>query len=410
MFFVLIIFALLIIAGAIYSAIAARKRREELFELATRLGLDFRREDDYELADRFGFLDKLAQGSNRYAFNILSGSYRQNQVLVFDYHYETHSTDSKGRRQTHHHYFSFFILLLPVSFPELKITREGLLSKIAQALGYDDIDFESAEFSRAFCVRSKDRKFAYDVCNAQMIEYLLANRDLSLEVEGPALALAFDHRLSASGDRKQPEPPAGDSVAPARIPVYKGLTMVPLIILAVVVLLPVVWVVVQYNWLVSLRNYISESWSNIDTELKRRYDLIPNLVATVKGYAAHEREVLERVTQLRERCVANNGSPAEQARDENQLVDALKQMLVVVENYPQLKADQHFLKLQQELITTENRIQAARRFYNGNVRDYRNKCETFPSNLVAQMFGFQPQEFFSVPPSVKEVPDVEFAK
>ncbi len=183
-----------------------------------------------------------------------------------------------------------------------------------------------------------------------------------------------------------------------------------LIILVVIVLLPVVWVVVQYNWLVSLRNYISESWSNVDTELKRRYDLIPNLVATVKGYAAHEREVLERVTQLRERCVANNGSPAEQAKDETQLVEALKQLLVVVENYPQLKADQHFLKLQQELITTENRIQAARRFYNGNVRDYRNKCETFPSNLVAQMFGFQPQEFFSVPPSVKEVPDVDFAR
>ena len=186
--------------------------------------------------------------------------------------------------------------------------------------------------------------------------------------------------------------------------------MMPLLIIPLVVLLlPVIYVVVQYNWLVSLRNYISESWSNVDTELKRRYDLIPNLVATVKGYAAHEREVLARVTQLRQRCVANNGSPAEQAKDETQLVDALKQMLVVVENYPELKADQHFLKLQQELIATENRIQAARRFYNGNVRDYRNKCETFPSNLVAQMFGFQPQEFFSVPPSVKEVPDVEFA-
>jgi LemA protein len=120
--------------------------------------------------------------------------------------------------------------------------------------------------------------------------------------------------------------------------------------------------------------------------------------------------VLERVTELRARCVANNGSPGEQARDEVQLVDALKQMLVVVEDYPQLKADQHFTRLQQELITTENRIQAARRFYNGNVRDYRNKCETFPSNLVAQIFGFQPREFFSVPPSVKEVPDVEFAR
>ncbi len=196
--FIFILFALLVIGLAIYSVIAARKRREELFQLASRLGLDFSPGNDYGLADRFGFLDKLAQGSNRYAFNVLSGAYRQNQVLVFDYHYETHSTDSKGHTQTHHHYFSFFILLLPMSFPELKITREGILSKIAQALGYEDIDFESAEFSRTFCVRSKNRKFAYDVCNARMMEYLLANRDLSLEIEGPALAIAFDKRLSAT--------------------------------------------------------------------------------------------------------------------------------------------------------------------------------------------------------------------
>jgi hypothetical protein len=196
--FIFILFGLLVIAGAIYSAIAARKRREALFEFAARLGLNFSAGNDYEIANRFSFLDKLAQGSNRYACNVISGSYRQNEVLVFDYHYETHSTDSKGNQQTHHHYFSFFILLLPASFPELKITREGLLSKIAQAFGYDDIDFESAEFSRTFCVRSKDRKFAYDVCNAQMMEYLLANRDLSLEIEGPALALAFDKCLSAA--------------------------------------------------------------------------------------------------------------------------------------------------------------------------------------------------------------------
>ncbi len=181
------------------------------------------------------------------------------------------------------------------------------------------------------------------------------------------------------------------------------------VILFLVVLVPALFVVVQYNGLVSLRNYINESWSNVDTELKRRYDLIPNLVATVKGYATHEREVLDRVVELRNRCFANNGSPAEQAKDENQLVDALKQMLVVVENYPQLKADQHFLKLQQELINTEDRIQAARRFYNGNVRDYLNKCEIFPSSIVASMFNFSPREFFSVPPSVKEVPNVEFA-
>ena len=195
---IFILFAALVIAVAIYSAIAARKRREELSLLAGRLDLEFNPQNDPSLADRFGFLNQLAQGSNRYAFNVLSGPYQHNDVLVFDYHYETHSTDSKGNSQTQHHYFSFFILLLPVNFPELRITREGLLSKIAQALGYADIDFESAEFSRAFCVRSKDKKFAYDVCNPQMIEYLLANRDLSIEIENNALALAFSRCLSAA--------------------------------------------------------------------------------------------------------------------------------------------------------------------------------------------------------------------
>ena len=172
------------------------QRREALAALAMRLGLNYQAANDSSLAARFQFLDALAQGSNRYAFNVLSGSFEQREVLVFDYHYETHSTDSKGRRQTHHHYFSFFILLLSQRFPELRITREGLFSKIAQAFGYDDIDLESAEFSRAFCVRSKDKKFAYDVCNGQMMEYLLANRDLSIEIEAGALALAFNKQLS----------------------------------------------------------------------------------------------------------------------------------------------------------------------------------------------------------------------
>jgi LemA protein len=185
--------------------------------------------------------------------------------------------------------------------------------------------------------------------------------------------------------------------------------MIPVLVAILLVAgLLAVFVLVQYNSLVALRNYNRESWSDVDAELKRRYDLIPNLVAAVKGYAAHEREVLERVTELRNRCAANNGPVADQANDENQLVDALKQMFIVVENYPQLKADQEFLKLQTELINTENRIQAARRFYNGNVRDYRNKCESFPSNLVARTFNFQSHEFFSVPPSVAEVPNLDF--
>lgn len=181
-----------------------------------------------------------------------------------------------------------------------------------------------------------------------------------------------------------------------------------LILLAAAALLPALYVIVQYNGLVGLRNHIAEAWSNVDTELQRRYDLIPNLVAVVRGYAAHERDLLERVTALRDRCFANRGSVNEQARDEVQLVDALKQLLARVENYPQLKADRQFLELQRELVNTEDRIQAARRFYNGNVRDYRNKRETFPSSLVAGLFNFPSAEFFSVPPAVREVPDVEF--
>ena len=181
-----------------------------------------------------------------------------------------------------------------------------------------------------------------------------------------------------------------------------------LIVVAAVVFLPILYVVLTYNGLVALRNHIRDAWSNIDTELKRRYELIPNLVATVKGYAAHEKEIFERVTQLRARCLASQGAIREQAASESQLVDALQQLLAVVENYPQLKADRHFLELQRELVNTEDRIQAARRFFNGNVRDYRNKCEIFPSNIIAGLFGFESQDYFSVRPSVREVPDLDF--
>jgi LemA protein len=183
---------------------------------------------------------------------------------------------------------------------------------------------------------------------------------------------------------------------------------VPFAVVAVIVLLPVLYVILTYNTLVALRNHIRDAWANIDTELKRRYELIPNLVATVKGYAAHEREIFERITQLRAQCMASRGNPNQQAADENQLVAALQKMMMVVENYPQLKADHNFLELQKELVNTENRIQAARRFFNGNVRDYRNKCETFPSNLIAGSFGFQPQDYFNVDPAVREVPKAQF--
>lgn len=192
----MIVVVLVIIAiGAIYGMIRARKRLEGLFELAQRLGLDFSAAEDYALADRYNFLKQLAQGENRYARNVLSGTYQQNQVLAFDFHYETH-TQGKSGRQTHHHWFSFFILTLPAFFPDLTIRRENFFTKVAEVFGYQDIKFESAEFSKAFCVRSPDKKFAYDVCNAKMMEYLLANRDLSIEIENQVLALAFDTCLS----------------------------------------------------------------------------------------------------------------------------------------------------------------------------------------------------------------------
>ena len=182
-----------------------------------------------------------------------------------------------------------------------------------------------------------------------------------------------------------------------------------LIVFAAIFFLPIVYIILTYNSLVALRNHIRDAWGNIDTELKRRYDLIPNLVATVKGYAAHEREVFDRITQLRAQCMASKGRPHEQAVDENLLVDALQRLMAVVENYPQLKADKNFLALQKELVNTEDRIQAARRFFNGNVRDYRNKCQSFPSNIIAGAFGFESQDFFNVPPSVREVPNADFS-
>jgi hypothetical protein len=192
-----VIVAVLVVAaiGAIYGMVQARKRLEGFWGLAQRSGLNFSAAEDYGLADRYGFLKQLAQGENRYACNVLSGTYQQNQVLAFDYHYETH-TEGKGGRQTQHHWFSFFVLTLPALFPDLTIRHENFLTKVAEVFGYQDIEFESAEFSKAFCVRSQDKKFAYDVCNAKMIEYLLGNRDLSVEIENQVLALAFNTRLS----------------------------------------------------------------------------------------------------------------------------------------------------------------------------------------------------------------------
>ena len=190
-----IIVVICIIGAIIWGLQAGKKRRSAMGALAEQLGLQFDAERNYGMAKQYAFLDKLRQGSNRYAYNIMNGRFHGHEAAAFDYHYETHSTDSKGNRQTHHHHFSFFILTVEKSFPELTIAKEGFFSKIAQAVGFDDIDFESHEFSKKFVVRSKDKKFAYDFCNAQMMDYLLGHPDINLEVDQHSLALGFNRRL-----------------------------------------------------------------------------------------------------------------------------------------------------------------------------------------------------------------------
>jgi len=177
-----------------------------------------------------------------------------------------------------------------------------------------------------------------------------------------------------------------------------------IIILAVVVF----WVVLAYNGFVRLINRAKEAWADIDVQLKRRYDLIPNLVNTVKGYAEHERATFEKITEARSRAM-QAGNLEEKGKAENMLSGALKSLFAVAESYPDLKANQNFLHLQQELSDTENKIQAARRFYNSNVRDLNIKTESFPSNIIANAFGFSKMEFFQLEEeAAKEPVQVKF--
>jgi LemA protein len=173
--------------------------------------------------------------------------------------------------------------------------------------------------------------------------------------------------------------------------------------------LVLVWFLGTYNGLVRLRQHIRESWHGIDVQLKRRYDLIPNLVETVKGYAKHERELLERLASARARAAANHGPVASQEADERPVVQSLRQVLALQESYPELKADRNFLALQEELVDTEDRIAAARRFFNGNVRDFNSRCQSIPSSIVASLFGFRPESFWEVDEaSQRERPRVSY--
>lgn len=180
------------------------------------------------------------------------------------------------------------------------------------------------------------------------------------------------------------------------------------VILGIVVLVGLA-AVVSYNRFVAQKQLIKDSFSNIDTELRRRYDLIPNLIETVRGYAAHERGVFEAVTQARANAINAQG-PAQQAQAENMLTGALKSLFAVAEAYPDLKANQNFLALQAELSNTEDRIQTSRRFYNSNVRDYNTRVHKFPSSVIAGMFHFADEEYFEIDEAIREAgpPKVDF--
>ncbi|QBG47892.1 DUF3137 domain-containing protein [Verrucomicrobia bacterium S94] len=190
-----IIAVICIIGAVIWGICAGKKRRDGMTLLAEELGLDCHHERNYQLADRYRFPDKLRQGSNCYACNILSGNYRDHEIAAFNYHYETYSTDADGKRQTDHHHFSFFILTLPKCFPELTIAKEDLFSKIARTVSDEDIDFENREFAKQFTVRCTDKKFAYNFCNTHMMEFLLSHPDINIELDQNQLAVGYHSQL-----------------------------------------------------------------------------------------------------------------------------------------------------------------------------------------------------------------------
>lgn len=185
--------------------------------------------------------------------------------------------------------------------------------------------------------------------------------------------------------------------------------MVVFLVLLVLIVVVAAWLIGLYNGLVGLRNAVKNAWSQIDVQLKRRHDLIPNLVETAKGYVKHERETLENITNARSRAMGAD-TVGEKAKAESALSGAISKFMLVVENYPDLKANQNFLALQEELTSTENKIAFSRQAYNDQVMLYNNKIQMFPSNIVAGMFNFQPSEFFEIEnESERQAPKVDFS-
>jgi LemA protein len=185
------------------------------------------------------------------------------------------------------------------------------------------------------------------------------------------------------------------------------MTVVLIVVIAILVLLAI-YAIVAYNGLIRRRNQIENAWSQIDVQLKRRIDLIPNLVETVKGYAAHERETLDAVIRARNAAMAAPQTPQAQADANNQITGALRQLFALSEAYPDLKANQNFLALQEELTATEGRVAYARQFYNDSVLEYNNKIQQFPTNIFAGWLKFERREYFEADEAARTVPSVEF--
>jgi LemA protein len=186
--------------------------------------------------------------------------------------------------------------------------------------------------------------------------------------------------------------------------------MNPILIAAIVLGLFVLWLILMYNSLIAARNRTDEAWADIDVQLKRRYDLIPNLVESVKGYIKQEKEVLENITKARANAIAAGATgPAQQAQNENMISQALRSIFAVAENYPDLKSSANFQQLSNEIADTENKIQAARRFYNANVRDFNTKQQVFPTNIFARSLGFNARELFELEEGSVERENVKVA-
>ena len=186
-------------------------------------------------------------------------------------------------------------------------------------------------------------------------------------------------------------------------------TIITIAIVLGLIALPILFVIGIYNALIKLRNQVDNAWSQIDVQLKRRHDLIPNLIETAKGYMKHERETFEEITKARSQAMGSN-SVSDSAKAEGMLGEALSKFMLVVENYPDLKANQNFLALQEELTSTENKISFSRQSYNDQVLFFNNKTQMFPSNIIANMFNFKKRDFFEIEvPAEREVPKVSFS-